>query len=297
MRNSLPTLMLFALALPASAGAQRFQENQPTREVPGLDRVGVDEHLDEPLPLDTEFTDSDGKTVRLGDFFDGERPVLLTFSYHSCPTLCSMVLDATVNAAKEQDWTVGDEYVAVNVSIDPRDTPAKAAEKRREILGKYGRRDGGEWHFLVGSAEASAAVARAAGFRYFYDERVQQYAHPATLMLLTPQGKLARYLYGLRFEPNDVRFGLLEAAQGKSITTTEQILLYCYTYDPDEQSYVPVAMNIMKLGGALTVLILGSFLFLFWRRERRRSLAERTQRSLPKSPAPPSSPELRQADL
>ncbi|MAQ15362.1 MAG: hypothetical protein CMN30_11285 [Sandaracinus sp.] len=293
MRIPSSILLLLALAAPATVGAQRFEAAERVQEVPGLDRVGVDEHLDEELPLDTEFTDSEGRTVRLGDLFDGERPVMLTFSYHSCPTLCSMVLDATVNAAKEQDWTIGDEFVAVNISIDPRDTPAKAAEKQREILEKYGRDVGGEWHFLVGDEEASAAVARAAGFRYFYDERVQQYAHPATLMLLTPQGKMARYLYGLRFEPNDVKFGLLEAADGKSISTTEQILLYCYTYDPNEQSYVPVAMNIMKLGGVLTVLILGAFLIILWRRERRRSQAERDDHAKPH----PSSPELRQADL
>ena len=285
-------LILLAVAVVASpVDAQRLpQTATPSREVPGLDRVRVDEKLENRLPLDTELTTSEGRTVRLGDFFDGERPVLLTFSYHSCPTLCSMVLDATVESAKAQDWTIGDEYVAVNISIDHRDTPAKAAEKQREILEKYGRDVGGEWHFLVGEEDDVKAVADATGFRYFFDGRVDQYAHPAALMLVTPEGNMARYLYGLRFDPNDLRFGLLEAAKGNSISTTEQILLYCYTYDPDEQSYVPVAMNIMKLGGLLTMLLLGGFLFILWRRERRRALAERPHR-------PSSSPKLREADL
>ena len=268
MRFSLPVLILLLAGLVPSVQAQRFQTAEPSREVPGLDRVGVDEHLDESLPLDAEFTTSEGRKVRLGDFFDGERPVLFTFSYHSCPTLCSMVLDATVASAKEQEWTIGDEYVAVNISIDPRDTPAKAAEKQREILDKYGRDAGGEWHFLVGEQEAINQVTHAAGFRYFFDERVDQYAHPAALMVATPEGQMARYLYGLRFEPGDLRFGLLEAADGNSISTTEQILLYCYTYDPSEQSYVPVAMNIMKLGGVLTVILLGGFLTFLWRLRR-----------------------------
>lgn len=298
MRLSFPLLILLLAGLVPSVQAQRFQTAEPTREVPGLDRVGVDEHLDESLPLDAEFTTSEGRKVRLGDYFDGERPVLITFSYHSCPTLCSMVLDATVNSAKEQDWTIGDEYVAVNISIDPRDTPAKAAEKQREILGKYGRDTGGEWHFLVGDEEAITQVTHAAGFRYFYDERIGQYAHPAALMIATPEGQMARYLYGLRFEPGDLRFGLLEAADGNSISTTEQILLYCYTYDPNEQSYVPVAMNIMKLGGVLTVLLLGGFLTLLWRRERRRASDERAKRgAMPPTTPPPSSPKLREADL
>ncbi len=299
MRFSLPLLILLLAGLVPGVQAQRFQTAEPSREVPGLDRVGVDEHLDESLPLDAEFTTSEGRKVRLGDFFDGERPVLITFSYHSCPTLCSMVLDATVNSAKEQDWTIGDEYVAVNISIDPRDTPAKAAEKQREILRKYGRDAGGEWHFLVtDDEEAITRVTHAAGFRYFFDERVDQYAHPAALMIATPEGQMARYLYGLRFEPGDLRFGLLEAADGNSISTTEQILLYCYTYDPNEQSYVPVAMNIMKLGGVLTVLLLGGFLTLLWRRERRRASDERAkQGTTPRTTPPPSSPKLREADL
>lgn len=257
-------------------------EGQP---VPGLERIRVEEKLDRPLPLDLEFTDHRGRTVTLDQYFDGTRPVLLTFAYHSCPTLCSMVLDATVNGVKEVEWTAGDEYRIITISIDPKDTPEIAAAKREEILAKYGRLDGSDahaWDFLVGDEETIAKAADAAGYRFFFDGNQQQYGHPAAIMLLTPEAKFARYLYGLRFEPSDIRFGLLEASEGRSITTAEHFLLFCYAYDPQEGTYTVMATRIMQVGGALTILLLGGFLGFFWRRERRRSLHERAH--------PPSSP-------
>ena len=270
MRPLLPILLVL-LAVPTVGAAQRFTGGvqETSRPVPGLDRIGVDERLDQQMPLDVPFRDHTGRAVTLRDYFDGERPVMLTFAYHSCPSLCSLVLDATERAAVAQEWTPGVEYQMVTISIDPRDTPEKAAEKRAASLAEVNR-DGSEWAFLVGDQESIARVTTAAGYRYFYDERQQQYAHTAAAMFLTPEGKLARYLYGLRFETSDVRLALLEASEGRSISAGERILLYCYSYDEASQGYVLMAWNVMKIGGALCAFALFAFIFVLWRRERRR---------------------------
>jgi protein SCO1/2 len=279
LRWSILLLVLVGAPLCGSAAAvaQRLPEpdGRPTREVPGLGRIRVDENLEGRVPLDVDFRDHEGHAVKLSDFFDGQRPVLLTFAYHTCPTLCSMVLDAVVKGISEVPWTAGEEYEIVTISIDPRDTPERAASKREELLARYGRSAAQHgWHFLVGEDEDIRRVADAVGFRYFYDSAQQQYGHPAAIMFLTPDAKVARYLYGLEFVPSDIRMALLEASQGRSITTTEQILLYCYAYDPDANSYVLMATRVMQAGGVLTVLVLGTFLAVLFRRERRRHRVE-----------------------
>lgn len=258
---------------------------RPVREVPGLEEVDVDEQLDEQLPLDLTFTDHTGTQVRLGDYFEGDRPVLLTFNYYTCPVVCSMILEATANTVAEMPWTAGDEYEIVTISIDPRDTPELAAKKREEILRKYGRaRDGvdpvemakaeGRWHFLVGDPDNIEAAADAAGVRYFYNEAQEQYAHPAVITLLTPDGKFARYLYGLQFNPQDVRLALLEASKGRSISTTEKVILYCYRYDAEASSYVLFGWRVMQIGAGLLATIFGVILFVLWRREVRKRRQE-----------------------
>jgi protein SCO1 len=269
------TLLLLAPALVAvGAEAQRFRDQhgpQPVQDVPGLDEIAVDEKLDSKLPLDVAFLDHTGKKVQLRDYFDGERPVLLSFAYHTCPTLCSMVLDATTRGISATKWTAGVEYEVVTISIDPKDTPESAAKKRSEVLAQYKRPAAADgWHFLVGDEKAIEKVTSAVGYRYFYNEKTEQYGHPAAIVFLTPQGMLARYLYGLNFNPADIRLALLEASEGRSISTAEQIILYCYAYDPAANSYALMAVRVMKLGGGVTVLVLGGFLVLLWRRERRR---------------------------
>jgi protein SCO1/2 len=241
-----------------------------------LEGVDVQEQLDKPLPKDALFRDHEGKQVRLGDYFDGKKPVVLTLAYADCKVVCSMVLGAEVESLKQQEWTLGKEYRAVTISIDPRDTPAIAAKKRRQMLALYGR-EGQQWDFLVGDEANIAKVAKAVGYQYKYDARQQQYAHPAVLMIVKPTGELARYLYGLSFEPADVRLGLLEASQGRSITTIEKMILFCYMYDPIGAKYVLVAKNVMRLGGGITVVLLGAFLAIMWRRElrKKRALASR----------------------
>lgn len=277
--------LIAATLLSSSASAQRFMpEDRPSLPVPGLNRIGVDEHLEADFPLDITFRDHTGAEVQLQDYFDGERPVLLNFAYHSCTTLCSFVLDATAASVKDVEWSAGDEYEIVTISIDPNDTPASALAKRQEMLVKYGREGASEgWAFLVGDEESITRATEAAGFRYFYNANQEIYAHPAAIMFLTPDARIARYLYGLRFDSDDVRTALIEASEGRSISTVEQIILYCYAYDPDANGYALVAMNVMKLGGALTVLFLGSFLAVMWRRERKRSRLEQDTNSAPRT--------------
>lgn len=245
-------------------------EVKPVQEVPGLDEIGVDENLEGQLPTNLEFTRHDGEKVRLKDYFDGERPVLLTFAYFTCPVLCSMVMDATRRGIEPIDWTAGDEYRVVTISIDPRDSHQDAAKKRAEVLRKYERSDG--WDFLVGSPENIQKATQAAGFRYFYMDDQEQYAHPAVAMFLTPKGKFARYLYGLNYSPNDVRLALLEASEGNAVSTVDQVILYCYQYDAESQGYGLMAWRVMRIGGGLSAVVLGLFLFFLWRRETRRKV-------------------------
>jgi protein SCO1/2 len=261
---------------------------------PGLENVGVDEHLERRIPLDLPFRDHTGRRVTLGELVRGERPVLLNLVYHSCPSFCSLVLDGTEAALAQQPWTVGEDFDVITVSIDPRDTPEVAADRRRRTLYRYGR-DAAEsgWHFLVADETLSEReltgayglypeierLAEAVGFRYQWMPGQRQYAHPGVIMLLTPDGRVARYLYGLEYAAGDVRLGLLEASEGRSISTVERVMLYCYRYDAAEQEYVVIAWRVMQIGGGLTVLLLGGFLAFFWRRELKKKRSNSVYRS------------------
>ncbi len=272
-------MLCFAIAtLSRSASAQ---VNVLPRE---MQNVGVIEHLNGQVPGDTTFLDENGRPVRLGQYFDGHRPVVLNLAYSRCAMLCNMVLNAAVRGLQETTWSVGEEFDAVTISIDPRETPRAAFERRGRVLTQYNRPSAARgWHFLTGSESQIRRVADAVGFQYRYDRAQDQYAHPAVTMLLTPEGKVARYLYGIQYKPTDVRVGLLEASQGRSISTVERLILYCYHYDPQGQGYVLWAMRVMRLGGVVTLILLGSFLMVMWHRERRRGRAD------PHPPAAPSS--------
>jgi protein SCO1/2 len=237
-----------------------------------LQGVGVDERFDSAVPRDATFRDHEGRTVRLGDIVDGARPVVLHFVYHSCATVCDLAMGNVASVLAQQPWTVGVEYDVITLSMDPRDTPADAAAARGRIIGRYGREEAQHgWHFLVGDASEIARVAEAVGYRYRWDDATQQFAHPGVLMILQSSGRVARYLYGLEIAPNDVRLGLIEASSDRSISTTERVLMFCYRYDAHDSRYVLAAWNIMRAGGALTVLLLGGFLGFYWLRERRRA--------------------------
>lgn len=267
VRSIAAVLCLLAVVLAAPASRAQIAQTPPE-----LQHVGVNEHLDEQLPLDTPFRDHTGRPVKLRDYFDGKRPVVLTFAYHNCPVLCSMVLNNLAAGLKGVPWTVGREFDVLNISIDPHESLEKTANKRASIMAEYARpgTDSG-WHFLVGDEKAIADVAAAAGFEYQYDPDQQQWGHPSVVMLLKPGGQMARYLYGLEFPAADIRLGLLEASEGRSISTVEKIILYCYHYDPKGGKYVLVARRVMQVGGAAVAAALFSVLGIFWVRELRSS--------------------------
>jgi protein SCO1/2 len=274
------TVLASCLCAGGDARAQAWQkerEGVPNTPAPELSGVGLVEHLNGALPRDAAFRDTEGNAVTLGQYFDGKRPTLLVFAYHTCPMLCSLVLDATVRSLNEVEWTVGREFDVVSISIDPHDTPQTATRKRASVIESYTRSKGRPtgWHFLTGDETNIRKVTDAIGFEYRYDERQKQYAHPAAIYLLTPEAHIARYLYGIQYDPKDIRLGMLEAAEGRSVSTTERILLYCYHYDPQGGHYSIVAMNVMRLGGVVTLGALGSFLTIMWARERRRSKQQR----------------------
>jgi protein SCO1/2 len=236
-----------------------------------LEEVGVTEHLDAKLPLDLEFRDEDGKWVELGTFFDGERPVILTLNYYRCPMLCGLMLNGVVDGLAEMSWTPGAEFEIVTISINPLETPELARAKKQNYLKRLERPAAARgWHFMTGRELEIKRLAETLGFSYTYDPVSQEYAHAASIFICTPDGRVARYLYGIEYPAKRLKFALLEAAEGTIGSTLDQLILYCYHYDPTNRRYTPVAMNIMRLGGGATALILGISLGVFWLRERRR---------------------------
>lgn len=239
-----------------------------------LQGVGVDERFDGSLPRDATFRDHEGHEVSLGTVVTGDRPVILHFVYYSCATVCDLAMNDVARVLTQQPWTVGVDFDVVTISMDPRDTPSDAARARGRLLGRYGRTEAEQgWHFLVGDETQIRRLADAVGYRYRWDEPTQQFAHPAVVMILQSSGAVARYLYGIELQSEDVRLGLLEASQNRSLTTTERVLSFCYQYSQHDGRYVIAAWRIMRGGGALTVLLLGGFLGTYWLRERRRAAA------------------------
>jgi protein SCO1/2 len=257
-------VLLLATAMPAAA-----QRKEPLpRELEG---IGITEHPGARLPLDLEFTDEDGKPVRLAQYFAGTRPVILTLGYYRCPMLCTLVLNSLVDGIRDLAWTPGREFEIVTVSIDPLETPTLARLKKQNYLEEYARPGAAQgWHFLTGREENIKKLADAVGFGYRYVEERQQYAHPAAIFVVTPDGRMARYLYGVVYQPKTVRLALTEAGQGKIGTTADRLLLYCFHYDAQEGRYVLAATNIMRFGGATTALVVGLWLVTSWRRGARK---------------------------
>jgi protein SCO1/2 len=243
-----------------------------------LKEVGVTEHLDAKLPLDLEFRNENGETVTLGSFFDGERPVILTLNYYRCPMLCGLMLNGLVEGFAAMEWSAGDEFEVVTVSINPLETPALARDKKQSYLKRYGRPSAAKgWHFLTGRQVEIDRLAETVGFSYVYDPVQKEYAHAAVIYVSTPDGRVARYLYGIEYPPKRLKLSLLEASEGTIGNTLDQLILYCYHYDPSNRRYSPVAMNIMRVGGGLSASILAVALGLFWLVEwrKKRSRVER----------------------
>lgn len=263
--------LLMTLAIASPCAAQRA-EVLPR----ALREVGVDEHLDRRIPLDLKFVDSSGAAVSLDKYFDGQRPVLLTLNYSNCPMLCSLQLNGLFDGLEKMPWDLGDQFRMITVSIDPLETPQRARMTKQKYLKMYRRAGSADgYHCLTGREDQIQRLAEAVGFRYSYSADTGQYAHAAVTMVLTPDGRLSRYLYGVDYDPQTVRFSLLEAGEGQIGTTVEQILLFCFHYDSAKGRYGPAAFRLMRLGGALTVFVLVVAVLTLRRRRSRESLAAR----------------------
>jgi protein SCO1/2 len=260
-----PSLLLAAVlavvAPLAAAGAERPFDP--------FAAAGIDQRPGAVLPRDARFVDDDGRPVRLGDFL-GAKPVLLAPVYYTCPNLCGVTLAGLFTGLGELGWRPGDAFEVVAVSIDPNETPADAAKVKAEVLKRYGRNgEAAEVHFLTGNADAIAKVTDTIGFNYAWDDRIQQYAHVAAVSVVTPQGTLARWLYGVQYRPTDLRLALVDAGQGKIGSFADQLLLLCYHYDPVTGRYGSIIQGALRIGGLGTLAGLGTFIVLSLRRERR----------------------------
>jgi len=234
-----------------------------------LREIGFDQNIGQHLPLDAQVVDENGRTTRIGSYF-GARPVVLVFAYYSCPMLCTQVINGLASAVGVLSLQPGRDFDVVVVSFDPRDTPVTAAVKKAQYLERYtnaGAATGS--HFLTASPASIATLTHAAGFRYVWDEQTQQFAHPTGVLVLTPDGRIARYLFGIEYGPRDLRFALVEASAERLGNAADALLLYCYHYDPMTGRYGFAVMRAMRVAGASTVLALGAFVFVMLRRERR----------------------------
>jgi protein SCO1/2 len=236
---------------------------------PGLEFVGIEQHLNAEVPGDLEFRDELGNAVKLGDYFGHGRPVILNLGYYQCPMLCSELLAGLVGSMKALTLQLGQDFDVVTLSFDPRETTEMAAAKKRDIMKRYGRANAASgWHFLTGRADQIKILTDAVGFQYQFDPKTGQYAHATAIVLLTPDRHIAEYFYGVEFSPRDLRLGLVQASQGKIGNITDSVLLYCYHYDPRAGKYGAVVSNVLKIGGLTTIVILGTFVFVMYRADR-----------------------------
>ena len=266
MKLHLQVAMVAAVGLLAgSVSASAQQVTTP----PILNKVGITQNLNTQVPPDLTFRDEAGNRVRLGDFF-GKKPIVLSLVYFDCPALCTEVLNGELRTMRAISLDLGKDFEAVTVSFEPKDTPALAKAKRDVYLGQYDRAGAAEhWHFLTGDQQSIDALTDVVGFHYAYDPAIRQYAHAAAILILTPEGRIDRYFYGVQYPARDVRLGLVEASEGKIGTLTDHALLYCYQYDPMTGKYGLIITNVLRAGGALTVLLLGVFMLVMFLRERK----------------------------
>jgi protein SCO1/2 len=235
---------------------------------PYLTNVGIEQHLDGQVPADLAFVDDAGRPVKLGDYF-GKKPLILNLVYYNCPMLCGEALAGLSASMKMIKFDVGNEFDVVTVSFNPKETPQLAAQKKADYLKRYGRANAAAgWHFLTGPPESINALTKAVGFQYQYDATKDQYAHATAIMVLTPQGRISRYFYGVDFPPKDLRMGLVEASEGKIGNAVDQVLLYCYHYDPVAGKYGAVVSNMLKIGAGLTILFIGALILILIRLDR-----------------------------
>jgi protein SCO1/2 len=264
----LVTLAALALSVPVfgQGMSQGMMSPPATMRPPGLKDVGIQQNLNTQIPADLTFRDENGKTVRLGDYF-GKKPMILSLVYYQCTMLCGEVLNGLDTALRVLKFDVGNQFDVLTVSFDPKDIPEVATVKKAEYLKRY-KRPGAEngWHFLTGQQPAIDALTKAAGFQYQYDPKTEQFAHSTAIMILTPEGKIAQYYYGVEYAPKDLRLGLIQASNHKIGNVVDEVLLYCYHYDPNTGKYGAAIFKILRLSGAATILIMGVFLGILIRR-------------------------------
>ncbi|HUJ95234.1 MAG TPA: SCO family protein [Terriglobales bacterium] len=256
----------------SSAFAQGINQGimSPPADVrpPGLKNVGIEQRLNEQIPLDLAFRDETGKSVRLSDYF-GKRPVVLNLVYYQCPMLCGEVLSGLTSTLRTLKFDVGKDFDVLTVSFDPRETPEMAAAKKATILEDYKRPGAAQgWHFLTGPQASIDALTRAAGFQYQYDAQTGQFAHTTAILVLTPEGKISQYFYGIEYAPRDLRLSLVQASENRIGTVVDQVLLYCYHYNPETGKYGAVISRILRLAALATMLVLGTFLVVLFRLDR-----------------------------
>lgn len=278
--------LITALVLAAGAEAQKSEHyNSPlyspkyydpsistSNGMPdALKKVGIEQKLGEQLPLDAELKDENGNAVRLGEYFNKGRPVILALVYYECPMLCNEVLNGLTGSLKGMSLVAGKDFDVVAVSFDTRenDKPDLAKNKKASYMERYahpGTENG--WHFLTGTQDSIDKVTKAAGFNYYWDDKTSQFAHAGGIMITTPEGKMSRYFYGIDYAPKDVKFGIMESAENKVGNPAEQLLLYCYHYDPATGKYGLAILRVMRVMGVATLLGLGTLLFVFWRKNK-----------------------------
>jgi protein SCO1 len=271
-------LLAIALAIGAPACAQGMGSDTmaPPASVrpPGLTNVGIEQRLNQQLPLNLSFRDESGKTVQLADYF-GKKPVVLSLVYYRCPMLCSEVLAGLEGALRALSFDAGKEFNVLTVSFDPKDTPETATQKKAETLKRYKRPTAAEgWHFLTGSQSSIDALTKAVGFHYEYDPKTNQFAHTTAVMIITPEGKIAQYYFGIEYPPTDLRLGLIQASQNKIGSLADAVILYCYHYDPHAGRYSAIISHILQLAGGVTILCIASLLLILHRRSPKTDLKE-----------------------
>ncbi len=269
------TFAAVILALALIAGTESANAQIVRDSVPELMNIDIVEHLGDKLPLDLQFIDDNGQPVTLGDYFGKDKPVLLTLGYYQCPMLCNLVFNGVSDGIKQLEWVPGEKYEVISVSIDSAETSELAAAKKANYI-KAMEMPGAEngWHFLVGNQSQSKILAEAIGFKYYYVIERDEFAHAAAAYLISPDGVITRYLYGIQFTGRDLKLGLLEASDGKIGTTLDRIILYCFHYDSEANSYVLMAQNVMKLGGLVSLLFLGVFVGTLWIKDKRKMKSE-----------------------
>ena len=263
------TAILLAAPAPARAQPVSPAPGEPATAKPGLlKQIGIDQRLHQQVPLDLRFKDETGRDVRLGEYF-GKRPVILVLGYYECPMLCTQVLNGAVSALGLLTFDAGREFDVVAVSINPKETPALAAQKKQSYMERYNRpHTVAGWHFLTGTDASIRDLAAAVGFRYAFDEEIQQYAHAAVIEVLTPRGVISKYFYGIEFSARDLKFGLMEASEERIGSAIDSVLLLCYHYDPTTGKYGATAIGAVRIGAVATVLAFLSFLYISLKRER-----------------------------